>query len=314
MIKNKALRIATAAFISVMLTLALFSALIFAGNSAFDINTGILQTGSLSLPKADLPLPPDADDTKNENNVNGSDATQDEVGDDGLDNKNDTPDDPSSPTPKPDDTTDADKTPGEPSAPDQNPDDIPGVSETPDEPSAPDSEQPKDDDTLVCPAPPENGGDDAEKDFRSEFVEIVKGELGIKEAKYNNVKYNTWYYGRVVRATSSNSSSYAWCVTFVSWCANAADIDTSVIPKMCNAEAFRKFFEKNGQYTARKSATPKAGDIVFFGSKSSNHVGVVVGVDGKNVTVIEGNYSDKVSMNTYSLGESTILGYASPDF
>ena len=34
--------------------------------------------------------------------------------------------------------------------------------------------------------------------MRDKIVEIALGEVGIKEIPENEIKYNTWYYGRVV--------------------------------------------------------------------------------------------------------------------
>ena len=45
--------------------------------------------------------------------------------------------------------------------------------------------------------------------------------MGVKEspANSNNVKYNTWYYGKSV-----SGSSYPWCMAFVQWCFARADM------------------------------------------------------------------------------------------
>ncbi len=64
------------------------------------------------------------------------------------------------------------------------------------------------------------------------LVEIARSQVGVKEspANSNNVKYNTWYYGKVVAG-----SSYAWCGAFVSWCfaVLAGEIsDDSTVPGM----------------------------------------------------------------------------------
>ena len=47
------------------------------------------------------------------------------------------------------------------------------------------------------------------------LVQIAAGQVGVKEspANSNNVKYNTWYYGRKV-----SGADYAWCAAFVCWC------------------------------------------------------------------------------------------------
>ena len=173
----------------------------------------------------------------------------------------------------------------------------------------------EDNPSIPLPSLPDNGKEeDAYLDYIERFTSIAYGELGTKEKKYNNIKYNTWYYGRPVSATSSSSSTYAWCIAFISWCANNADIPTDFIPKMNSASRLCAFYKEAGLFETRKQHTPAAGDIIFFGKKNANHAGIVIAVTDTTVTVIEGNSSDKVSKLTYSLSNSSILGYASPDY
>lgn len=49
----------------------------------------------------------------------------------------------------------------------------------------------------------------------AQLVKIAESQVGVKEtpAGSNKVKYNTWYYGRVV-----SGSAYPWCCVFVEWC------------------------------------------------------------------------------------------------
>ena len=55
-----------------------------------------------------------------------------------------------------------------------------------------------------------------------DVLKIAAGELGTTErlANSNNVKYNTWFYGREVRDTAD--TKYPWCMAFVQWCFNQA--------------------------------------------------------------------------------------------
>jgi hypothetical protein len=54
---------------------------------------------------------------------------------------------------------------------------------------------------------------------------IEKEELG--EARHplgsNRIKYNTWYYGRVV-----HGRDYAWCAVFQCWSFQKAGISTAI--------------------------------------------------------------------------------------
>ena len=50
--------------------------------------------------------------------------------------------------------------------------------------------------------------------LKADIVNAALAEVGVKEtpANSNNVKYNTWYYGKNV-----SGSAYPWCAAFISW-------------------------------------------------------------------------------------------------
>ena len=58
----------------------------------------------------------------------------------------------------------------------------------------------------------------------------------------------------------------------------------------------------------------EVGDIFFTGTSttSSSHTGIVVEVSSTQITVVDGNWSDKVSRHTYNLTDSSLIGFASP--
>ncbi len=150
-------------------------------------------------------------------------------------------------------------------------------------------------------------------DKAAAIVEIAKSQVGVREKAYNNVKYNTWFYGKEVRDRNSKSTTHAWCVVFISWCADRAGIPTSVVPKTAGVWYIYEFYKDRDLYHTRRSGyVPNPGDIVIF--SNIGHAGIVESCSGSTVTVIEGNYSDSVVRNTYSIKSSKIAGYASPEY
>ena len=109
---------------------------------------------------------------------------------------------------------------------------------------------------------------------------------------------------------------------FISWCADQADIPQSVIPKTASSRVYANYYNDLGLYTKYKSSyTPKVGDLIFIdwekkrgGISSIDHVGIVIAVEDGKVITVEGNYSNKVSCNTYSLNDRSITGYATPKY
>lgn len=115
-------------------------------------------------------------------------------------------------------------------------------------------------------------------------LKIAVGELGTTEypAGSNNVKYNTWFYGREVRDTAT--VKYPWCMAFVQWCFDQAGLRLPHMTASCNnlLSWYRKF--RPNQVVR----DPKPGDIIIF---SFGHTGIVESVAASTITAIEGNTS-----------------------
>lgn len=114
----------------------------------------------------------------------------------------------------------------------------------------------------------------------------------------------------------------AWCATFVS--AVAIELGwTDIIPTECGCQRQIALFQDLGRWEEDDDFCPVPGDIIYYASKSSSskentgwadHVGIVVSVSGKTITTIEGNYNDSVSYRSVCIGDSSIRGYALPDY
>ena len=145
-----------------------------------------------------------------------------------------------------------------------------------------------------------------------ELINIAKNEVGCKEnpANSNNVKYNTWYYGKSV-----SGAAYPWCAAFVSWCFKSAQ---GLCPKTASCLTMLQWFEARGQIVT----DPSPGDRVFFhyltNARRTNHVGIVIGVEGKIIRTVEGNTSVTSNDNGGSVMErmrnKNIVAYARPKY
>lgn len=161
----------------------------------------------------------------------------------------------------------------------------------------------------------------------SRMVSYELSQLGIGDYKgNNNVKYNTWYWGRTIKG-----SGYAWCMAFQAYCCKQITGSNSAIPKTASCTSAVNTFKNQGRFYYSKyyggNYTPKAGDLVFYtnGSRySSCHVGMITGpsvngylqtVEG-NIKCSDGNYkvvkftknAKRTERNSY------VLGYASPAY
>ena len=82
-------------------------------------------------------------------------------------------------------------------------------------------------------------------------------------------------------------------------------------------------FKRIGCWVENDAYTPKQGDVIFYDWQdngagdnvgSSDHVGIVEGCDGVNITVIEGNNSNSVARRTLRVNGRYIRGFGVPKY
>ena len=151
----------------------------------------------------------------------------------------------------------------------------------------------------------------------NDIVGVARTQIGYKENSYGT-KYGYWYYPSFV--------DQPWCAMFVSWCAEQAGIPESVITRFAACSVGINWFKSLGRWYDSKyyggTYTPKKGDIVFYqdiGSYSPTHVGIVVGLNGNYLHVIEGNATDSsvyeyTASDSRSLGSAYVIGYGNPNY
>lgn len=115
---------------------------------------------------------------------------------------------------------------------------------------------------------------------------------------------------------------HAWCATFVSAVAVKLGY-TRIIPTECSCNYMIKGFQNIGCWFENDAYVPKAGDVIFYdwqdtgvgdNTGSSDHVGIVEKCDGKTITVIEGNMSNKVGRRTLAVNGKFIRGFGAPAY
>lgn len=127
------------------------------------------------------------------------------------------------------------------------------------------------------------------------FLEIARGEIGYVEGYNNDNKYGA-YFGK---------NHAAWCVYFVSWCAEKSD---APIPEYGYVGDMSDYFKARGQYhTVRSGYLPQPGDLMI---QTDRHIGIVESATRQNVRTIEGNTSSSVKRMTRFYDE--ITGFCSP--
>lgn len=147
-------------------------------------------------------------------------------------------------------------------------------------------------------------------------IDLAKSQLGVKEqpADSNTVKYNTAYYGKVVKG-----SVYPWCCVFIWWLFNQLGASELFYggKKTASCTTLYNYYKKCGQVVS----TPKPGDLVFFkfNKKTIQHIGVCVSSTASSITTIDGNTGVGNEANGGAVmlrtrAKSNVYGYARPAY
>lgn len=114
-----------------------------------------------------------------------------------------------------------------------------------------------------------------------ELLAITEKQIGIAEwpTNSNKVKYNTWYYGREV-----SGDAYPWCMAFVQWCYNEAQMKLPYKTASCSA-LLNWYKQHHPECIVSK---PEPGDVVIY---DFGHTGIVESAVIGKITAIEGNTS-----------------------
>ena len=127
----------------------------------------------------------------------------------------------------------------------------------------------------------------------NQLLTIARKQLGICENPpgSNNVRYNTWYYGREVMG-----SAYPWCMVFVQWVFAQAGVKLPVRTASCGA--LMNAAKAAGCWV---TAGFKPGDVVIYdfpGGAATDHCGIVeTELPDYGVQAVEGNTSQAGSQS-----------------
>lgn len=142
-----------------------------------------------------------------------------------------------------------------------------------------------------------------EMGVRQKVVDLVNSQ----ESNVGGKKYWSWW---------GYASRVPWCQIFVSWIMEQAGVPISVYGKYENCQYAIEQMQKKGIWHTN-GYRPQPGDICYYDwgkDGVSDHVGIVVAVNGDQVTVREGNKSDAVGNRISPYNSPQIVGYASPDY
>lgn len=159
--------------------------------------------------------------------------------------------------------------------------------------------------------------------YRNQIVKQAQAWVGIKESDGSHKKIINIYNGQpqLPRGYQVQFND-SWCATFVSAVAIVCNA-THIIPTECSCQQMIKRFQAIGCWQESDAHVPSPGDVIFYDWQDSgrgdnqgwsDHVGIVEKVSNKQITVIEGNYKDKVGRRVLAVNSKNIRGYGLPKY
>jgi hypothetical protein len=117
----------------------------------------------------------------------------------------------------------------------------------------------------------------------------------------------------VTERSGINPAQTPWCAA---WAMNMLDmhhvLDLSGLGNRNYCPTIESWAKGKGIWEQHGRYTPKSGDAILFdwnNDGTPDHIGLVENVSGGQIHTIEGNSSDMVKKNSYSLGDAHVLGY-----
>lgn len=167
-------------------------------------------------------------------------------------------------------------------------------------------------------------------ELRSAVCKIAEGWLGRRESDGSH-RLIIDYYDKFIRPGDYVMQySDPWCATFTSAVGMKAVNDFGLackpyelIPSSAACDPKIVQYQRINRWVEDDTFLPQLGDEVFYDWQddgqgdnhgSTDHVGLVVGVFGDTITVIEGNKSDAVGYRYLQRNGRYIRGYGQPDY
>lgn len=169
-----------------------------------------------------------------------------------------------------------------------------------------------------------------ETELRAAVVAQAQSWLGCHESD-NSHRPIIDLYNRY-RKPGDYKMTYAdpWCAAYVSAVGMAVSVANALpgkpyelIPSSAACDPMTTQYKALGRWVEDDAYRPSPGDVILYDWEdsgagdnmgSTDHVGIVVFVDGNTIKVIEGNKSDSVSYRTIQRNGRYIRGYGLPDY
>lgn len=165
------------------------------------------------------------------------------------------------------------------------------------------------------------------KTYRREtYVETAQKYIGVvggTQAQHQIIDiYNSYGAAHGYPRGYKVQYSDAWCAVFVSAMAIKCGY-TAIIPVECGCPQMISIAKSWGIWKESDTYKPEPGDLVLYDWQDSgtgdntgtpDHIGIVEDVTGGYISVIEGNYNDRVQRRALAVGGRFIRGFICPKY
>lgn len=141
----------------------------------------------------------------------------------------------------------------------------------------------------------------------------IKSWLGYSESNGKADKYIVKPWGKWTGNTKASSKKNPWCQITVSECLHSVKVSTSASAGCTQAQ---KWYKSRKRLKSR-GVKPSPGWQVFYdfkGKGKPTHTGLVYSVNGKYMTVIEGNNKNAVRARKILYSSKSVLSFGVPPY
>ncbi len=162
-----------------------------------------------------------------------------------------------------------------------------------------------------------------EKELRARVCAQADRWVGKKESNGTHREIID-IYNRIVPLPRGYRMSYSdpWCAAAVSAVGCACGLSQWIFPE-CGCNPMIELYRKAGRWMENDAYIPQPGDVIFYDWEdtgagdnhgASDHVGIVIGVSGSVINIIEGNCGHQVQYTARQVNGRCIRGYGLPDY
>ena len=160
--------------------------------------------------------------------------------------------------------------------------------------------------------------------------DAIRQRVVAEAVKYIGVREGTKEHKKIVDTYNSQSKlprgyklqyDDAWCAAFMTFIGIQLGISDIILPE-CGCAPMIELYKAIGRWEERDDYVPQPGDLVMYDwnakkgecTGTPDHVGMVEKVEGKTITVIEGNYQNKVQYRDICVEYIKTRGFCLPDY